>query len=87
MILANFRILALCCAQFCERVQLDSIVYNELGHPDDLISEGSGDIEEFKSLPRYATFQQQCYNRRIQFFILARHGAQYFSNLPVIARM
>lgn len=40
--------------QFCERVQLDSIVYNELGHPDDLISEGSGDVDEFKSLPRYA---------------------------------
>ncbi len=38
-------------AQFCERVQLDSIVYNELGHPDDLISEG-GEIDEFKSLPR-----------------------------------
>lgn len=42
--------------QFCERVQLDSIVYNELGHPDDLISEASGDIDEFKALPRFATF-------------------------------
>lgn len=40
-------------AKFCERVQLDSIVYNELGHPDDLISQGSGDVDEFKTLPRY----------------------------------
>ncbi|CAM9808423.1 unnamed protein product, partial [Hapterophycus canaliculatus] len=42
-----------CCEtyKFCERVQLDSIVYNELGHPDDLISEASGDNDEFKALP------------------------------------
>ncbi|CAN0553643.1 unnamed protein product, partial [Ectocarpus sp. 8 AP-2014] len=33
-----------CCEtyKFCERVQLDSIVYNELGQPDDLISDASG---------------------------------------------
>eukprot|EP00903_Cladosiphon_okamuranus_P015657 g14459.t1 len=42
-----------CCEtyKFCERVQLDSIVYNELGHPDELISQGGGDIDEFKTLP------------------------------------
>ncbi|CAM9931032.1 unnamed protein product [Ectocarpus fasciculatus] len=43
-----------CCEtyKFCERVQLDSIVYNELGQPDDLISDASGgDMDEFKALP------------------------------------
>ncbi|CAN0342886.1 unnamed protein product, partial [Ectocarpus sp. 13 AM-2016] len=43
-----------CCEtyKFCERVQLDSIVYNELGQPDDLISDASGgDVDEFKALP------------------------------------
>lgn len=41
--------------KFCERVQLDSIVYNELGHPDDLVSQGGGDVDEFKALPRFAS--------------------------------
>eukprot|EP00752_Nemacystus_decipiens_P007738 g6917.t1 len=42
-----------CCEtyKFCERVQLDSIVYNELGQPDDLISQGNGDVDDFKALP------------------------------------
>ncbi|CAM9989821.1 unnamed protein product [Ectocarpus sp. 12 AP-2014] len=42
-----------CCEtyKFCERVQLDSIVYNELGQPHDLISDASGDVDEFKALP------------------------------------
>lgn len=40
--------------QFCERVQLDSIVYNELGDPRDLISDGAEDADEYDSLPRYA---------------------------------
>ncbi|CAN0087067.1 unnamed protein product, partial [Scytosiphon promiscuus] len=41
-----------CCEtyKFCERVQLDSIVYNELGHPDDLLSEATGDNDELKLL-------------------------------------
>jgi translation initiation factor eIF-2B subunit delta len=31
-----------CCEtyKFCERVQLDSVVYNELGHPEELLAEG-----------------------------------------------
>lgn len=39
--------------QFCERVQLDSIVYNELGDPRDLIPDGA-DVDEYDALPRYA---------------------------------
>lgn len=38
--------------QFCERVQLDSIVYNELGEPENLIPE-SEDAEELKVIPGY----------------------------------
>ena len=38
--------------QFCERVQLDSIVYNELGNPQDLISDDE-EIDAFNALPRY----------------------------------
>lgn len=42
-----------CCEtyKFCERVQLDSIVYNELGDPRDLISDGAEDADEYDSLP------------------------------------
>lgn len=41
--------------QFCERVQLDSIVYNELGNPEDLVSgtEGTANVDEFNALPRF----------------------------------
>ncbi|CAM9176085.1 unnamed protein product, partial [Sphacelaria rigidula] len=42
-----------CCEtyKFCEKSQLDSIVYNELGNPVDLLSAASGDTREFKTLP------------------------------------
>ncbi|CAM9289011.1 unnamed protein product, partial [Choristocarpus tenellus] len=42
-----------CCEtyKFCERVQLDSIVYNELGDPEQLLSPDNNELEEYNALP------------------------------------
>lgn len=39
--------------QFCERVQLDSFVFNELGNPDDLLSDGNATEDDINNLSRY----------------------------------